>query len=913
MKKFWKRFIVFSLIIFSFIFTIVMVLTAIFEEKIGKTLISEINKQIESELTVEKFDLSILRNFPNVASNLRGVVLNDTEEAELLKAKNLSFRFGLLSLLSSSIKIKSVLLSDATINVHIDKNGHGNYDIFKKTEKDSEKPRGEGPTISLETARLKNVIIDFKDDQAKNDISTLVADATFSGEFTSKKFTLSSNAKLFSHYIKIKGLNYLPKKELSYDAKVNIDLAEKVYEIEKFELDLESNLFQVDGTIESWENGTNLELSVASQKAKLESIFKLLPKVYTKDLENFRSAGNFVFNAQINGLTNATRNPKIAVDLSLTRGKITSPQLNGSLKDVALNASFTNGKYRTNESSVFELTDFRGYFNRELLELQLKVANFDDPRINFLMDGVVPISSIYGLFGNPKISKGSGEIEIKNLKLNGRYKDMIRTNRIARVKAGGELEFDDVSLTINDEKLIIDRGTLVLENNQLNIDGLKVEGAGSELLFNGSAFNLIPVLFRDSLNSQRAELEFQADLQSKTLDIDRLLQYFALAEEETNASEPVVDSLKTAHIQKRERSTNLLKGTFNAVINEFNYNKIEGEEFVGQLEFNNNELFIDGNTKAMDGNFNLEGRVFFEDQPYLRAKLACDTINVKEFFRQAESFGQEVLTNKHVKGTLNARILINAYWDEEGNFLDDKLRVLAGFGIQNGSLVNFEMLENFSTFVKIRDLRHIKFESMVNFLEIRKRQLYLPAMFIQSNALNLTVSGEHSFDNEIKYNLKVNAGQVLVNRFKKHDKNLAAIPSGKKGFFNLFYSIAGDIDDYEIKSSKRQIKADFQRSAKRKRDILTALEKEFDDMALIRTSDDWGSEEELGADYVDINPEVEEEEDIVESPKEKEKPGKKVDYTDEEEEEEEEDTKYFDWEIEGKEIKKDTTKIKRKI
>ena len=38
---------------------------------------------------------------------------------------------------------------------------------------------------------------------------------------------------------------------------------------------------------------------------------------------------------------------------------------------------------------------------------------------------------------------------------------------------------------------------------------------------------------------------------------------------------------------------------------------------------------------------------------------------------------------------------------------------------------------------------------MPNYLENKDQNLYLPAMLIQSNALNLTMSGTHSFDNDI--------------------------------------------------------------------------------------------------------------------------------------------------------------------
>ena len=59
--------------------------------------------------------------------------------------------------------------------------------------------------------------------------------------------------------------------------------------------------------------------------------------------------------------------------------------------------------------------------------------------------------------------------------------------------------------------------------------------------------------------------------------------------------------------------------------------------------------------------------------------------------------------------------------------------------------------------------------------------------------------------NDISYSIKVNAGQVLAQRFKRYDPSLKPKPSRRNGWFNLYYAILGDIDDYNIKSAKRRV------------------------------------------------------------------------------------------------------------
>jgi len=175
---------------------------------------------------------------------------------------------------------------------------------------------------------------------------------------------------------------------------------------------------------------------------------------------------------------------------------------------------------------------------------------------------------------------------------------------------------------------------------------------------------------------------------------------------------------------------------------------------------------------------------------------------------------------------LSGRVVLWTYWNDTGEFDMKRLRALADVQASNGELQKVKMFEDFSSFVHLEDLRRIKFTDLQNYLEIKNQRLYLPVMFLQSNALNMTLSGEHTFDNDIDYKIKINAGQVLLNRLKKYDSDLDPLPE-KKGGFNLYYSIVGNLDKYDMKRKKRVVKAEFERSEARKLLIARAIDAEF--------------------------------------------------------------------------------------
>ena len=97
----------------------------------------------------------------------------------------------------------------------------------------------------------------------------------------------------------------------------------------------------------------------------------------------------------------------------------------------------------------------------------------------------------------------------------------------------------------------------------------------------------------------------------------------------------------------------------------------------------------------------------------------------------------------------------------------------------------------------------------------------------------MLLSGEHTFDNNIDYNIKVNAGQVLLTKFKKYNPSLDPQPAKKHGLFNLYFNVKGHIDDYEVETNKRKVKREFTRSESQKSAIEKALRAAFGEIDLI--------------------------------------------------------------------------------
>ena len=813
--KGFKALKVTTLILVS-VLSLLVIVAGIMEDKIGAMVVKEVNKQLKTKLTVNHFGLSFISRFPNASADLEGVFLIDAFGGQLLKAKTLSLKFSLFNLLSDNIIIKSVVLKDGLVLIKTDANGRVNYDITKP----SDGKQASNLALSVEKATLQNVRFMYIDAPSVQSMDLTIKNATVLGKFGAQQFSINSIADLTVAYFNTKGKKFLVNKPISYNARIAVDLKKNIYQFDNLALNIASNPLSLKGLIQLVpKKGTYINIVAQNKESSLSNLMQLLPPQYSAYFNDFQSSGNLSFNTTIKGLLNNSQTPDIQVVIHFNKGRISTPKLKQTFEKVSFDAGFDSKK------SVLTVDNCKATLAGNPIDMQLKVVNFNDPAITFNANGVVPLGLAFGLFNSPKITDGAGMLHFNDLKVNGRYGDM-NSMHISNMVASGNLTLDKATLKINGEPMAAD-GVMNFNNNAITVKNFNVRGAGSDATFTGTFSNWLPVLLADS--TRMAELTVQARLDADYLDVAKIV---ALSKPKSQKILPqsyyyASKGLPIPKYRKEFPILNRLKGRFDCNVKNFTYNKITANHFDGSLDFTGNDLILRGTAFAMGGNWNLDGKIEMGFRPHLFTKLTANRVNMSEFFRQCENFNQTTLKNDNITGQLTTRMAINGYWDEGFNFLKDKLHVLADINLTNGELVGVKMLENFSSYIKVDDLKRVKFTNLQNQLEIYKQTVFIPAMFIQSNALNLQISGKHTFNQDIDYNLVVNAGQVLMSRFKIFNPKLDPQPDQRNGLLNLYYNIYGNIDNFKYSSDKNGVREAISESDKQRDDIRNQLVKVF--------------------------------------------------------------------------------------
>ena len=100
-------------------------------------------------------------------------------------------------------------------------------------------------------------------------------------------------------------------------------------------------------------------------------------------------------------------------------------------------------------------------------------------------------------------------------------------------------------------------------------------------------------------------------------------------------------------------------------------------------------------------------------------------------------------------------------------------------------------------------------------------------MDMKNNALNLTVSGTHTFENVLDYNIKLSLSELLSKKRKPQPNEFGEEDVKTKGI-NLYLSIKGPLDKLKFTFDRRGAKEQLKQDIKvEKENIKEILRQEF--------------------------------------------------------------------------------------
>lgn len=798
MKKAFKRITLFLLIPFLVLVSTIWIIAFKYEDDLKSFIVDELQLHLNRniELGIKRMDYSVFSHFPNISVDIPDLLIYSLkkDDQDLVKLKEINLVFDVFSILRGDLVLNEIFLKDGEINIIYNKDGISNFNIWKTSPKKSK----DNSSISIENINLINVDISYQNISKTQDYKFHV------GGFSIKPLEINDSLKITSTFIgnisQIKQSSFFWKEIIPIDGRFELSLINNVIDF-NFKGNVLDKITSINGGVIQSNNKNVWDVEFSIIDLGVSKTVSILPSSIKSDyLKNV--SGNVDLNGSIKGGKVNNGVPSVEIDFKLKSGNVKSGGY--FINNIVGSGVYIQPKLTSMRKAYIKVNTFSFGFGESSFSGELLARNFSNLWLSTKVKADFNLQDIHKYFLKNQFHTLNGHVNLE-AELAGNLNDLInkKISSTKDFKSQGTLNFENIELLSNNfsQPLFFRQGSLTFNNKHLNIVSLDGNLNNSSFEMTGRVSSFIETIFSDR------PLTFKSNLKIDKLKVEEFISAKGTSETDSNYF------------------FNLPKGIVLDVKLElgiFSFRKFKAQNIKGSVLLKNQRLNFDKlKFQSCSGIAKVSGEVDAKhnDKVVFECITDLERINAKQLFNELENFGQDVLLAKHVEGSVSANIYFLGETDKQLNIIKDKIYTKTKLLINNGELNDFGPLIDLQQFMsdefKMKfDLKHLKFETLENDIEIIKKTIFIPEMAIRTNDVNLDISGKHSFDQEIDYLFNVKHSEIFKASKKNEIEEKYGVIENKDKTATLPLKMTGTVDNprfsYDLKKKRAIIVRNLQ-------------------------------------------------------------------------------------------------------
>lgn len=801
--KLLNRIIKFALLFAAILALIGVAFTLLYGEKIEQYMLKNIREKSLTEIAVKDINFSVFENFPYASVKLTDVLILATEANQndtLLYVNQGYLQFNIFNLISKNRKLSKIVLLESELNIKYDKKGNPNFKIFKQSDQQEEK-------IQLHQIYFSNCLISYVHQQKKVDIKGKTNKVLLQFDDNQQtKFLVKGD--LFIRNLWVGKTDYIHKKQSKVDAEFAIN--DGVFHIKNSNISIEDVNFKLDGNIQNRE----VDLNIKAKNQQLKSVMLHTPEKFKSIYKTYTLEGNLNCNGKIKGTISKTSSPHFNMDFDFSNAEFKLKENPFHLSALQLSGNIDNGRSNNFEQTLIKVKNCYAKTGNGTVSGSFQLKNLNNYFLTADINSNLDLAEVNHLFKSTPFFNMKGKL-IANTKYSGSLAFSSKMkNHFLLADHLSDVQLKDVEFHYKKFPLlfsfpnlkgqIID-DTLKLENSEITI-------ADSDFKFNGSISKFIPYLLEAS-----PKISVEGEMTSVYLKFDELMS---------------IKDMNTEQTKSISTLPNWLELDVQTTIDQLSYQYFVAEQIQAGIEYSNFTLKAK-KVKMNTLNGQITGEAKFYERPYnylqLFTSAHLEKINIRNLFTGFQNFGQDFIQDKHIKGEGTADIQLQSSWNPGFQFDPDKLQLNSHLIIEKGELISFAPLLNLSSYVSVDELKDVKFSTLENTIKIGNNNINIPAMEIKSSALSVFISGTHSFNNDIDYQIKLLLSELISKNARKRNTNLdkqLLVEDDGLGRTTLYLKMDGTVDDPNIYFDKIRIKEKIKTEIKKEKEEIKKIVKE---------------------------------------------------------------------------------------
>lgn len=797
---------------------LVTALLLLFEKKWGEFAVQQsiemLNEELNVPITTSGIEFTFFANFPHASLHLRDVVIPSAHENvfgkrdTLLVAKSVFLALNPFDLLNNRVRVKSFRIVQGYLSLKHDKTGLQNYDLLKKKENNE----ADGKTsfaLEVQSLSLSQMVVQFDDAHALFTGKLVVPTLNAKFRFTEGNSSFDVESDGLVEYVRQGDFIFAQKQHFELKSRFKIEAG--CLETERTSIELDRNRFAISGYWHLKKNDTRL--NVSGSHLDLRTLLAFASQYKWQLPPNIDLKG--ALNADLSMEGDASYGGKLRLNMKIYGEKLALQIANQNYTLKVFQGSFSNGRDASRRSTMFEIAKCEIQRKNSTLSAQFRINNLEHPsvytKLDFtLLDNEVLLPFLTPYIQDYKSIRGNGELVASLQNLDSFSFEMLRNPRLRL-----DVDFDVNTFKANPHQTFTDlRGAATLADEDLVKGALRGKWNGTDFELGLNVQHFLS-LFRKGLAPQWT---VNARLAHCDIPISGIPVWNPDSEEQATNDTLVQRRDPWELVGTIKGDLELYKSLYRGTL----IDSVQARFFVTQ----NRMQFDLQKAKLLGGR--VRGELLFQESavspPLLRAELYTERLNLQELFLRYDDFGLKNFGHENISGFLSGTISLHLPFEGGKPSLPD-LQMHTKVVVHNGELREIKGLEKLSTFIKLDELRHIRFSTLENEISVMGQKIVVPQMNVQSSALSLKLQGEQHFDSRFQYRLQLSLSDLLFNRWrgKSRDLDNEVYEEGGNMGGSLYLLIEGDSTDVRVSFDRRALAERYQQRVQREKEELKAL------------------------------------------------------------------------------------------
>jgi hypothetical protein len=743
---------------------------------------------------VKKVHLSLWRDFPQLSLVLDQVVVQGPHQGQknILVARQIDCALNVVHLMQGKYIIDHVAIDQGMLNLSTTR---------QPTSQVMRTSFAKQVPLTFKKLILKHIdLLYIKSGKHPITLQTHIQQAQVSMDMTSQHISMHVVGQTTIRELAYQHIQHQATIPTHINTQLHYDFTKQVLTIISGSIKQPSYTLQGQG---KWSLGGPkpfADCQISTQQIDIQQLLPWLPPSLYQQVAPYQPQGKLA--CQLHWKQH--RKSSLQVDFRWQEGNVLLPGITERLQIARLTGKLNVPIGSTEKKGSLQVSEYVAAIGPSELRGSFQIMDLQQPHLQARVSLNLDLPTLVQVLSYNRLTHITGQLT-GNLELNARLASLSQPiTQQTPILLTGECKTQDVQFRYNQARFQLqDTKVLLKQDDTWSIPELVGQLDGKPFVLSGQLHQGSALLLKG-----RCPVHFTAKLYADYLALDKLL-----LQDESNSN---------STSSRNFTISPCISGVLICDVEEAVYKRFHGKKLRGNLQINNQQLKFENLACGFaGGNIRLAGTL--DTQPNelrISMKVSLQNVQLATLFYTFDNFQQHFLEDKHLGGQLYSDVSLSMRADQQFNIDTSSIHADMSVRLQHGVLKNFEPLQRLSSYVSEKNLRYLYFSHLKNNIHIQDRTIHIPSMEVHTSVTSIQLSGTHTFDGKIDYNLIVPLQQADPQEVKQ---SFVEIDEAALGGLNLYLKLEGNVKDYKLHYDNTLLKKDFKENLRKQGDMLGSL------------------------------------------------------------------------------------------